>query len=464
MQHPTACSCSRRHFLRGCGLTLTGFGVASLFPTPLIQHALAGTTPSNRRLLFVFLRGGNDGLNAVIPHGDPQYSTTSRPTLYIPPGSAIDLNGFASLHPALGDLSDAFDDGELAVLHRIGYNNNTRSHFDGQRIWENGDPTQPQLFEGWLYRYIQDCAVSAGVDLPVFTVQSTPPVLLRGQEKFVNVASPDNFNYIVGDPPRGKLAGAWRGVADGMSGLGSYAPVLSQTGVKLADTLDEYQSWDQANWNPLDPISGWSLFPVSPATNQAGFSANSYAFFTSLKVAALSLLESDGTNNGTRIAGTQLAGWDTHNGQGQINGTQAELLSWLAYGFRSLRVVLSGAATDPRGYASIWDDTLVVTLSEFGRTTDENGSSGTDHAAASCQFVMGGTVNGGVYNCDATTWPAGVMYGVNGRYLLERTDYRAVFWEILRDHMGAPGSSANAVFPEYGSLGLAAQELGLIQV
>jgi uncharacterized protein (DUF1501 family) len=77
---------------------------------------------------------------------------------------------------------------------------------------------------------------------------------------------------------------------------------------------------------------------------------------------------------------------------------------------------------------------------------------------------MGGTVSGGVYNCDPTTWPAGVMFGVDGRYLLERTDYRAVFWEILRDHMGAPAAASDAVFPNYTSLGLPSQEPGLIQV
>jgi uncharacterized protein (DUF1501 family) len=128
---------------------------------------------------------------------------------------------------------------------------------------------------------------------------------------------------------------------------------------------------------------------------------------------------------------------------------------------RSLKIVLSGAATDPRGYPSIWDRTVVVTLSEFGRTTNENGSGGTDHAAASCLFLSGGTVEGGVYNCDASTWPAGVAYGVNGRYLLERTDYRSIFWEILRDHMGAAGSP-DAVFPGYTAGGLPSQELGLI--
>ena len=151
-----------------------------------------------------------------------------------------------------------------------------------------------------------------------------------------------------------------------------------------------------------------------------------------------------------------------HSGQGQTAGTHAEHLSWLAYGFKSLRVVLSGAALDPRNYPSIWDDTLVCTMSEFGRTTMQNGSGGTDHAAASCMWAMGGTVQGGVYNCDASTWPAGVMFGVDGRYLLEHTDYRAVFWEMLRDHMGAGAGSVDTVFPGYTASGLGGQELGLI--
>ena len=113
---------------------------------------------------------------------------------------------------------------------------------------------------------------------------------------------------------------------------------------------------------------------MSAATNQAGFSASSFGFFQSVKVCALSLLESTGSSlNGTRVAGTQLTGFDTHSAQGQLVGVQAELFSWLSYAIRSLRVVLSGAATDPRGYPSIWNNTVVVTLSEFGRTTIENG-------------------------------------------------------------------------------------------
>jgi uncharacterized protein (DUF1501 family) len=445
-------------------LTLAGFGIASLFPTAFVRHAMAMPGRAGKRLLFIFLRGGNDGINAVIPHGDPGYNATIRPTLYIPPAQAVDLNGFASLHPALGDLSDVWTAGDLAVLHRIGYPNNSRSHFDGQRILENGDPTQATLFEGWLYRYIKAHAVDAGVNLPALSVQGTTPVLLRGDTKFVNIANPDNFDYVIGEPARSKMKGVWSNVFANLTGLEAYRPLLSQTGVKLLDVLDEYGSWDQANWNPQDPGTGYSLFPVDAATNPNGmFSAQSYEFFRSLKVCALSLLESDTVNNnGTRVCGTQVGGWDLHAGQGSVDGQHAELLSWLAYGIRSLHVVLSGAAIDPRNYPSIWDDAAVVTLSEFGRTTDENGSNGTDHAAASCMLLAGGGVNGGVYNCDASSWPAGVMYGIGGRYLLEATDYRAVCWEILRDHMGASPTNVDTVFPGYTSLGLGAQELGLI--
>ncbi len=471
MQHKSTCSCSRRHFLRGSGLTLAGFGAASLFPTPLIQSAMAGNLEnSNKRMLFFFLRGGNDGINTVIPHGDPDYNTTNRPNLYIPNTSSIDLgNSFAHLHPAMADVMPMFDDGELAILHRVGYPNTSRSHFDGQRIWENGDPTQPQMFEGWLARYIAENALASGAPIPVITSQVTPPLILRGDEKFVNIANPDQFDYLDDDPNRSKYANAWRSVFTDLVGLEQYRPVLSQTGVKLVDTLDEYRSWDQQNWRPMDPDNPTDeLFPVDDQAvpHSKGFAAESYPFFRSLKICALSLLESDGSSNGTRIAGSQLGGFDLHDNQVQngnpTGGRHAELLSWLAYGMRSLRIVLSGAAIDTRTYPNIWADTIMTTLSEFGRTSIQNGSLGSDHAASTVVFVGGGGVNGGVYNCDAGTWPAGIMFGDSGRYLPERTDYRSVMWEILRDHMGADPAGLESIFPGYTAGGLGAQELGIV--
>ena len=131
---------------------------------------------------------------------------------------------------------------------------------------------------------------------------------------------------------------------------------------------------------------------------------------------------------------------------------------------RSLSIVLSGAAIDSRGYADIWSDVVVTTMSEFGRTSAENGSAGTDHGNASCLFMAGGAVNGGVYNCDGGSWPAGVMFGIGGRYLLQQTDYRSIFWELLRDHMGTLPGEEEIYFPGYVGQGLPAQELGLIRV
>ena len=104
----------------------------------------------------------------------------------------------------------------------------------------------------------------------------------------------------------------------------------------------------------------------------------------------------------------------------------------------------------------------MATLSEFGRASAENGAAGTDHGVGSCMFLAGGPVNGGVYNCDSGNWPSGALFGVDGRYLQVETDFRSVFWEILRDHMGADSATVDSVFPNYTSLGLGSQELGLI--
>jgi hypothetical protein len=302
------------------------------------------------------------------------------------------------------------------------------------------------------------------------SVQPETPILLRGKDTFLNITDAAGFYEIPG-LDQAKTINAWRKTYDELDDLKPYRPILSQAGVRLMDSLDVYESWDQANWNPKDPDNPtWSLFPVNSATNPLDpsgpqgrkFSSGAYSFFTNLKITALSLLESGGTSNGTRVAGTELQGFDTHIREGSTNGRHAELLSWLAYGIRSLRIVLSGAALDPRAYSSIWNKTVVVTMSEFGRTSATNGNNGTDHAAASCMWVAGGNLTGGVYNCDSTTWPAGVMFGLDGRYLLYRTDFRAIFWEILRDHMGALPANVETIFPGYGAGNLASQELGLI--
>lgn len=463
MSQDSCCNRSRRAFLKGSGLALAGVGLTSLFPSPLIKHAFAAGPYNGRRLLFIYLDGGCDVLNTVIPHGDPNYNTTIRPSLFIPRAGSVDLNGFASLHPKLVDLQPSWQAGDLAVVHRLGYPNISQSHFDGYKILQGGDPANIAIFDGWLHRYAVENAIAQGARLPVVTANYLQPKVVQGQSGFVNIDNPEDFGYVMGETLTQKYRNSWNAHYTRVSGLEAYRAVLSNTAVKLADVLDEYATWDITSWNPRHPNTGHSLFPVDDATNPPDatgpngkkFSADSYYFFKNLKLVALALLESDATSaNATRVAGIELGGFDTHDGQGGSSGAHPELMSWLGYGLESLRLVFTRSATDPRVYPAIWNETCVVTFTEFGRTTRENGSAGTDHGQAAFSFVMGGNVNGGIHNCDPGSWEPDAIFAVDGEYLSHRTDFRALFWEILRDHMGASVSSRETIFPGYGAAGL----------
>jgi uncharacterized protein (DUF1501 family) len=142
-----------------------------------------------------------------------------------------------------------------------------------------------------------------------------------------------------------------------------------------------------------------------------------------------------------KIVGLTLGGWDTHTSQGQLNGDHPNLLRQLAQGFQALY----------RDLESQWDKLLIVTMTEFGRTSEENGSRGTDHAESSVMFVAGGGVKGGVYNCDARTWADGDLFSKNGRYVAKRTDFRAVFGEIFTRHFGDPPQLLDEIMPGYST-------------
>ena len=127
------------------------------------RQAVAQTTGSgDKKLLFIFQRGGNDGVNTIIPHGDSFYNTTERPTLYISPTAALPLgvpgttpapgSTFASLHPMMQAMMPMYDQGDLAMIHRVGYVNQSRSHFDSQDYWEKGVPRDPNINDGMFYR------------------------------------------------------------------------------------------------------------------------------------------------------------------------------------------------------------------------------------------------------------------------------------------------------------------------
>jgi uncharacterized protein (DUF1501 family) len=175
-------------------------------------------------------------------------------------------------------------------------------------------------------------------------------------------------------------------------------------------------------------------------------------FFRNLKSAAIILNKTDAI-----IAGSEFGGFDTHNSQGGATGTHANLnrgIGWAMYALKKYFTQYADKAT--------WNDVVVVTLSEFGRTTIENSDMGTDHAEAEVMFMAGGAVKGygkgnpsGVFNChpeDPIPWvtgPQGSMFGVNGRYLKRSTDYRSVLGEVIRKHLGASDPQLGRIIPGY---------------
>jgi hypothetical protein len=183
-----------------------------------------------------------------------------------------------------------------------------------------------------------------------------------------------------------------------------------------------------------------------------------YSFFGNLKAAALVLNKTDAI-----IAGTEFSGFDTHQTQGNLTGTHPNLQRRIAWAMYALRKYFLN-----NGDKCTWNNLVVVTLSEFGRTTVQNASAGTDHAEAGVMFVAGGAVNGynkntphsGVFGCSPSDafngqsipWVTGIsgsMFGASSRYLKRAVDYRSVLGKLIRDHLGATQNQLNQIIPGY---------------
>ena len=358
------------------------------------------------------------------------------------------------MHPALGALHDVHQTGKLATLHRIGYQDQSRSHFDSQQYWENAEPGS-NLEEGFLYRHVNETIDTMANPLAAASISNQLMVMLKGQNALPHI--PDIANYAfgpAGSPQADKLLGSAPNGGDPGSGvLGwysqpvtglNYDALVKNTGITLASSI---QSLEDAGVDPATymPENG-ATYPNQDAPE--GFGGNTFLFFRRLRDAAMLMKLTD-----MQIVGLEAGSFDTHAQQGAQNGAQANLLAMIGHGVRSLSLDLQ----------SLWDDVLVLTISEFGRTSEENGSGGTDHGEAGCQFLAGGSVNGGVYNCDSTTWANGDMLSTpNGRYVAHVTDYRSVLGDIFSSHFGVdpatldtiiPGLSDHAGEPDFDSLG-----------
>ncbi len=430
---------SRRQFLqnfsRGVGAAALTGGSFGLFQ----RRALAAGHGA-KKMIFIFQEGGNDGINTVIPRGDSDYSLRTRPTLFIPEDEAIDSgNGFAQFHPALNPMMEIYNHsgingrngmGNLAVLHRVGYEGQSRSHFDSQHYWQNGIPGDTETEEGFIYRRMDAVGDlnAADTGLVAAGLSTAQLLALKGEKLIPNFSSARDFNFPSGEKFLGKAPQRPDGMdARGISGLFGLPPhkenrpynsLVFDAGRSLADTINVIQ--EAVGENDYVPQNG-AVYPDN-------------RFGRKLMEAALLLKRTD-----MQVIGLQIGGWDTHQSQGQTGGSHGRLLGDVAQGFQALS----------RDLRSLWDDLVVVTMTEFGRTSKENGSRGTDHAESSVMFVAGGGVQGGVYNCDESTWEENAMFSERDRYLSARTDFRSVFAEIFEGHFGDDRRQMDQFMPGY---------------
>ncbi|WP_124094279.1 DUF1501 domain-containing protein [Burkholderia gladioli] len=384
----------RRDFL---GLTsAAGMAGAAGLPLWTPSTAFAGEPLANpgaahyeRLLILVELKGGNDGLNTVVPYDDPLYRAM-RPTLGLRREAVLPLDQHAALHPALAPLLPIWRAHELAVVEGVAYPQPNLSHFRSIEIWDTASRSDEILGEGWLTRAFAHAPVPPGfaADGVVFGSAEMGP-LANGARAIVLV-NPAQF---IG---AAKLA---------------HPVSLRERNPALAHLIDVENDIVNAaaRLRPREGAFGFATaFPAGP-------------FGTSVKTAmqVLSSCESPQrrplAGQGVAVLRLTLNGFDTHQNQA---GQQAALLKQLAEGLAAMRSALIELGR--------WNDSLVMTYAEFGRRVRENQSGGTDHGTAAPHFVMGGRVRGGLYG----ERPALARLDGNGN-LPVAVDFRQLYATVL---------------------------------
>ncbi len=398
---------SRRSFIRN---GVSAFTVSMAAPAFLSDIALAQGAAA-RNLVVLYLAGGNDALNTVVPYTDAFYYSR-RPNIAIPAGQVVQIGSDSSgkalgLHPRLAGLRSIFDAGNLAIVQRTGYPNSSRSHFLGLDIWGTAAPGSPSG-EGWLGRYLSTLPAPADPLSGWAASQETPRALVS---RTVGVpAIPDARTYSFASPNSGTAAADERAAALRLS---SYAP---STRPQLAF------------------VNGASLGAIATldrVASVAGYTGSVTYPNNGLAIALRTVAGAMVRGTGTRVFWVQTGGFDTHSAQGNAGGgAYANLMGTLNDG-------VSAFYNDLRGQG-LWSNTLVLLFSEFGRRISENGSAGTDHGAAGVMMAMGGAVRGGLYGTAATLDPAGQNPTLenNGGDVTYQTDFRSVYARVLENWLG----------------------------
>lgn len=405
----------RRDLLRYLAGTTVAAG-SFLLSSPFQPRIRLAQAAQGKTLVVVFQRGACDGLNTVVPYQEDRYYNL-RPTIAIAPPnagnseSAIDLDGFFGLHPALAAFDPIFKAGDMAIMPTVHYPNATRSHFDAQELIQSAASVKAQGLDGWINRYLANHAHIDGQLRAVGFDNSNGDGLahaLRGDvvvSSFGDLGDFDLSNSQGLDPALIERLG--NVYSQGANPNLTYSELLQQFGRVTINDL-----------SVISDIGG----DYTPA-NGAVYPNTRYGRQLS-QVAQLIK-----ANVGLESAWVDRFGWDHHKNQGGGNsdGTQS----------RRLKEFGDGIAAMYTDLGTRMNDVIILTMTEFGRTAKENGSGGTDHGNAASWFAVGQSINGGIH-LGNQGWPGlaeDQLY--RQRYLAHTVDYRDVFGDILTQHLGS---------------------------
>lgn len=403
---------TRRDLIKAGGALATAY-----FLPRGARRALAGGA-TEKVLVAIFLRGGADPLNLVVPAFDSTYYAV-RPDIAIAAGAELQLNGGDNhgfgFFPLWSDMKQMYDDGELVALHLAGSTDPSRSHFDAQDFMEKAAPGNRTITDGWLNRYLG--AIANSDPIAGLSISDAPQLAMRGPSP--NVAFSAINQFLV----QGDFASARR------------AALQSYYSAGAADTLG---AGVDAALSAVDVIQS-----VNTAT---GVTYPNNKLATALKDVA-AIIKAD---IGAKVVAVALDGWDHHTDLntrlGEVGGEDGD----------GKAVELNGALKAFRddlfnsGGTNYLDHTLTLCMTEFGRRVVQNGGAGTDHGHGGVMFAIGGGVAGGKLILKGDLWPGLDPPNLfNGEDLQVTTDFRDVLAESLFAHLGMSVSAMAPIFPGF---------------